>query len=364
MRRSTPPLRTTRVLPVAATLALLPWPGGATGAQEVTVTDQRGVKVSLDAPARRIVTFPIPSASLVMAVDGGADRLVGMHARSMEAVRDGILGTIFPDALRVPAAVAGNGFTPNVEAVLALEPDVVLQWATTEDLIAPLENVGLEVVGLRYGTQGDLETWLSLVGALVGRPSRADSIVAWHRRSLDELRGEVAALPAAERPRIVYFNRLARGMTVSGEGTYNDFYIELVGGVNAAEGIAGSSDVNEEQLLAWDPDVVLIGNFDDATPEDLYRRPLLAGLSAVRSRRVYKVPLGGYRWDPPNQESPLMWWWLAALSHPGIVDVDLRARMRAAYRRLYDHALTDREIDAILQVEVNRGAAEYARFGR
>ena len=48
--------------------------------------------------------------------------------------------------------------------------------------------------------------------------------------------------------------------------------------------------VDVEQVVAWDPDVILLGNFDAAMPEDVYRSPAWRSLSAVRSRRVYKVP--------------------------------------------------------------------------
>ena len=71
-----------------------------------------------------------------------------------------------------------------------------------------------------------------------------------------------------------------------------------------------------EQVLRWDPEVILLGNFDPAMPQDIYSDPVWQNISAVRSRRVYKVPLGGYRWDPPGQESPLMWHWLSDIAFP------------------------------------------------
>ena len=64
------------------------------------------------------------------------------------------------------------------------------------------------------------------------------------------------------------------------------------------------------------------------------------------------MPLGGYRWDPPNQESPLTWMWTANLLHPEVFDYDLRAEMREAYRVLYDYELSDADIDEILWIEM------------
>src|SRR5699024_6539034 len=123
-------------------------------------------------------------------------------------------------------------------------------------------------------------------------------------------------------PTILYFNRFADGeLKVAGQGTYNDFYIDLVRGTNPASGDNGATGtgmvgVDVEQVLSWDPDIVLLGNFDDAMPDVVYSDPVWQDVAAVSSRRVYKVPLGGYRWDPPSHESPLTWRWLSHLAFP------------------------------------------------
>jgi hypothetical protein len=86
--------------------------------------------------------------------------------------------------------------------------------------------------------------------------------------------------------------------------------------------------VNVEQIVVWNPQVIFIGAFDDATPDDLMRLPALAGVDAVRERRVYKLPHGGYRWDPGSHESHLTWQWAAMLLHPERARFDLRGAMR------------------------------------
>ena len=147
----------------------------ATPAGPIALTDQRGSVVTLERPAGRIVTIPQPAASILVAVDQSADHLVGMQNASWVAVRDGILGTMFPAALAVRHDVADDTFTPNVEAVLALQPDLVVQWGDQgTGIIAPLENAGLKVVGLKYGTQDDVTTWISLFAKALGRTERGD----------------------------------------------------------------------------------------------------------------------------------------------------------------------------------------------
>lgn len=341
--------------------------GGPTGSTpgRIQARDQRGRPIELDGPARRIVTIVIPAASLLVALDSGPGRLVGVNSSAAQAIRQGILGEMFPAAAGIRGDVADQSFAPNVETILGLDPDLVIQWGDRgSEIIAPLESAGLTVVELSYGTQADLETWIGLFGTLIDRPARARLLVDRMHQRLDALRARVTAT-AGSRPKILYLYQARGGLKVGGGGTYNDFYIDLVGGVNPAVGLPDQPSVDPEQVLAWDPDVILVGNFDAATPADVYDVAAWRGMSAVRERRVYKIPLGGYRWDPPCQESPLMWSWLHAVAHP---DADpaagraLRAAMVDEYRLLYGHSLTDPQIDRILMIEQNAASAHYEMF--
>lgn len=330
-------------------------PGG------ITVTDQRGKKLTFDRPVTRVVTLPMPAAAMLIAVDQTASHLVGMHDSSWVAMRDGIMGSMFPDALDVAHNVANDEFVPNVESIVALDPDVVVQWGDHgEGILSPLENAGLDVLGLSYGTQEDLETWITLFATMLGKPERARAILSRINDELDRMKKVGAGRSSG--PRVVYFFQVSESLEVAGKDSYNDFYIDLVGATNPARELQGIVGVDIEQVLAWDPEIVLIGNFDPAMPDDLYGDDVWQTVSAVRSRRVYKVPLGGYRWDPPGQESPLMWRWLSAVAFPEQGGSDLRAQVRSYYRFLYDYTPTDRQIDEILWLDANAGSADYGQF--
>ena len=148
--------------------------------QGATLTDQYGNTLTLDQPAERIVTIPIPAASMLIAVDGGAERLVGTHPMSKSALQDGILGTFFPDARSIPSNVVGQGFMPNVEALLTLEPDLVLQWGHQgSGIVEPLRAAGLPVVLLRYGGEKEAIDWLTLMGRITGKTERAQRLIDW-----------------------------------------------------------------------------------------------------------------------------------------------------------------------------------------
>ncbi|HEY8294093.1 MAG TPA: ABC transporter substrate-binding protein [Micrococcaceae bacterium] len=340
-------------------------PATRAAAAPVSVQDQRGKTVTFSRPVTRVVTIPMPAASLLVAVDQGADHLAGMHNASWIAMRDGIMGQLYPATLQIPHDIATQDFTPNVESVRALDPDVVVQWSDSQ-LTAPLENAGLKVIGLsNTGTQQDVDAWISLFAAMLGKPDRATQIKSRSDAELKEVQSAATGRTQAG-PRILYFNRFTGGLKVAGSSSYNDFYIKLVGGTNPAsgqQGVKGSGmvGVDVEQVLAWDPEVILLGNFDGAMPDDIYSNPVWQTIAAVRARRVYKVPLGGYRWDPPGQESPLMWRWLTDISFPQQKS-QLRGKVAAYYDFLYARQPSPAQVDKILWTDINGRSADYGQF--
>src|SRR5713226_9555524 len=110
------------------------------GYAQIRVDDQRGRTLELPKPAERIVAIPIPMASIIMALDGSSRRIVGMHPSAHQSIQEGFLRHVFPEALSIQADVTRGGmFTPNLESILALRPDVVVQWTEPVDVIRALE---------------------------------------------------------------------------------------------------------------------------------------------------------------------------------------------------------------------------------
>ncbi|MEV8455748.1 ABC transporter substrate-binding protein [Streptomyces sp. NPDC052095] len=328
-----------------------------------TITDQRGKKVRFDRPVERIATAIIPSPSMIAAVDGSYDRIVGINESTLQANKEGIFGTLFPESRRT-ATIAGADFVPNVETTLSLKPDVVIQWGDIGDeVIAPLENAGFKVVGLTYGTQEQLETWIDVFGTLIGKKERAAGLITWMHDEDRAIRALVAPR-SSTRTKVLYLRTAADGWTTVNKSHYMNHWTDIAGGVNVARDEAtGTPQVSVEQLLRWDPEVVLLSGFDTTAPADLYADRRLADLRAVRARRVYKIPLGGYRWDPPCCESPLMWRWVAQILHPGLgTRLGLRTRIEEAFDHLYGHAISRGRIDDVLRLDMNGGSSGYDGF--
>ena len=105
-------------------------------------------------------------------------------------------------------------------------------------------------------------------------------------------------------------------------------------------------------------------SFANSRIYDVYNNALLADVSAVKNRRVYKMPLGGYRWDPPNQESPLTWLWLSMILHPDKFQWDMNGRIKSNYQFMYGQEVSADDVRNILRFDMNAEAANYDIFSK
>lgn len=275
------------------------------------------------------------------------------------------MGKMFPEALGVSDAVTATNFMPNVEALAAVDPDLVIQWGGRgPEIVDPITNAGLNALLITIGTEDFIRQYMLNVGTALGKADRVNDLIAWREEVETAIAEKAAAIDPAERPSVLYLGRSLSDITASGApNSYNNWYIDLVGGRNAAAELKGSVSINREQIAQWNPDVILLNSFEpDLDVRWVYDDPILSLTTAALDKRVYKLPLGGYRWDPPNEESPLTWMWLAELLHPDVYDFDLRAEMKTAYRTLYGYELTDADIGTILRLDMQGDGRNYDQF--
>ncbi|MDR1276162.1 MAG: ABC transporter substrate-binding protein [Candidatus Accumulibacter sp.] len=332
----------------------------------VVLIDQNGREVKIPAKVERVATLVIPAASMVLALDQGAGRLVGIHPASRAEIVDGMLGRFFPESKKIRADVAGEGFAPNVEALLASKADLVVQWGDRGDAaLSPIVKVGLPVLTLNSAGGGEIAAeWLRILGrGLTGREARGEALAEAFLATKGEIAKSVAQIPESRRPRVVYlYRRQGNAFQVAGGKTTVDSDIRLAGGINPASHLTAYASVSAEQVLAWAPDIVLLGNFDkDLKPALLFESALFASVPAVKDKRVYLYPRGGFRWDPPSQETPLAWRWLFALFHPDAPSAPLRGEIVETYRRLYGHTLNASEIGIIMRMIDNNDSLNYSK---
>jgi iron complex transport system substrate-binding protein len=345
----------------AVVLGALLFIAPAWGQATRTLIDQNGRAVELPATVGRIVAIPIPLASMVMAVDGGTARLIGMNSAAKSDVDEGLLGRMFPEAARIPTRIAGENFAPNAEALITARADLVIQWGDRgEAILDPIRALGIPMLTLKYGDSAWAADWLRLTGEALGKPERGEALARWFERRVDEIDRLGAAIPEEERPRVIYLMRGLSTLQVAGKGTSMDGDIRRAGGINPAAHLPGAAVVGIEQILTWDPDIILLNNFEPGLhPARLYGDSRFQGIGAVDEKRVYLYPRGGFRWDPPSQETPLSLEWLHDLFHPQRALPGLRARLAEAYLDLYAYRITEAEIDEVLRMTANSQSAHY-----
>lgn len=348
----------------AACAALLTSASLAAHAQPVSFQDMQGSPIVLEQASTRAVTLPMPAGSMWLSLARDPRKLHGMHPDSYTHMRQGLLARMFPGAQYIRADVTRSGFVPNVESLLQMQPDLIWQWGHMGDeLLAPLRQAGLTVAALLYGDEARVREWIRLMGTALGETARAEAQLAWRLQVEQQLRAVTDSLTPQEQARVMLLSRYAPQHQVAGGSGNFQFDVSLAGGRNVAEAVGNANIVNIEQIMAWDPEVILLNNFENGlTPDTLYQDPMFADISAVREHRVYKIPAGGYRWDPPGQESPLYWLWLSQILHPEKFNWPMRDLIREQFMQLYGYQASDADLDQVLHLQLNAQAQGYERF--
>lgn len=343
---------------------------GSLAAEPVTFTDVTGQEITLPALPQRIVTLPNPAAATVIALGGNVGLIIGMNKGSKRSFENGMMGVMFPETAGITSDILSEsgGWMPNVEAIAALQPDLIIQWGGRgDDIVAPLRNAGLPVAlmvgGGRGGTEELARENMRLAAEITGQTEKFDKLVAWRDLVMSELAQKLENIDAADRPSILHLRTAKDKLTATGEATYQNVFIELIGARNVADGLGVKGIISAEQILEWDPDIIMLSAAEtNAGLEVIYDDPLLSRLRAAKEGRVYKTPEGGYIWDSASHESPFTWMWLANLAHPELFQFDLRQELRDGFKLLYNYELSEEEIERILRTEQNGEQQGYKVF--
>ena len=317
---------------------------------KIVIKDQLGKTIELDGIPQRVATTIMPFPYIFYAVVGNNDNLVGCNPSSMVAYENSALKYMYPELKNADTSFVDTSFVVNVEELLKLNPDVVFQWNYMDDEIAKMEEAGIKVVALQYGTLDDLETWIRIIGKMFQKENRAEELITYFNENVDEVTEKISTLSEDDYSNILI---LSDNLKVTGTGFAN-YWVEKSGAINPAKDLSGEAlNVNMEQIYEWNPSIIYIGNFTELQPSDLIDNKLegqdWSVVDAVQNKQVYKIPIGGYRWDPPGIETPLMVKWLAKIQHPELFeDMDMYEEVSKFYKDVYNFELTDEMLDEIL----------------
>ena len=242
---------------------------GASAAQALQVTDDRGVTLSFAQAPQRIVSL-LPSLTESVCELGHCARLVGVDRYSN-----------YPASLQKLPQV-GGGLDPNIEAIVALKPDVVLMAKSSRGG-ERLEALGLKVLALEPKTHADVQRVMLKLGQLLQVP---DAQRLW--RALDAgVSAAAQSLPARLRGTRVYFE-VNQGPYAASEASFIGETLTRLGVKNIVPAKLGPfPKLNPEFIVRANPDLIMVGQ-DSA--DGMAQRPGWPSIRAVRDRRVCVFP--------------------------------------------------------------------------
>lgn len=282
--------------------------GGKKSDLPISLTDQCGRTVELDAPAQKVVSCYYVSSYAMMAL-GLSDRLVGIENKA--ATRP-IYAMSAPQFLDLPAV--GTMKECNVELIASLEPDLVIMPKKLAEAAQTLTDLGLTVMLVNPEDHASLQEMLSLIATACGEPLRVEQLLSYYSAQMTKLENLMAD---AEKP-TVYMGGNSSYLTAAPGAMYQSSLITLAGGVNAAAALEGHywTEVSYEAILTYDPDVIVIPSGADYTAEDIRNDAQLSALKAVKNGAIYAMPDGIEEWDSPIPSGILGAMWLASVLHP------------------------------------------------
>ena len=328
----------------AICLSASPHRGYAQTALRRTVVDSAERKVSVPRIITRIVITCYGGASHEISVLGGADKIVAQPSvrRFPQLVK------MYPQFKAVPDA--GSFDAVNIEHIMVLKPDIVVAGITSIQGNKKIEATGIPVVVAAIG-HADIEGLFKefrMMGEILGAERIAEELVGFWKDRLSLIRRRVAAMPEKTRKKVFY---VSSGSSFNTEGRlwWGHHFITASGGVNVAKDVGLARQVAAEQLLVWNPEVIITqGSAGMRSSAGAIRaNPQLRNVKAVRENAVYRCPVGAFWWDRPSPEAILGIMWLAKTLYPSaFTDTDLKGETDSFFRRFYGYNLSDEEYEA------------------
>jgi len=188
------------------------------------------------------------------------------------------------------------------------------------------------------------------VGRIAAEERRAEELARYAQDTVSDINRRVAKIPAGKRPRI-YYGRGPQGLMTGLAGSISAEFIGQLGAVNVAAelGKGGLVQVSVEQVLHWNPDVVV--TIDPNFYALAFKHPLWRELPAIRAGRIHLAPNVPFGWIdfPPSLNRLIGLRWLARILYPQAFPEDLRPIVRDFYTRCYHQTPSEAQLDRLLR---------------
>ena len=258
--------------------------------KELTIVDTVDRIVTVKKPVERIVILHHLFADVLRPL-GAKDKIIGVPTWITDKP------TYFPDLSKLP--IASNAWKPDPEAIINLNPDLVITYGTWgESLDKDLKKI-VPVVRLTCALS-TIEEDIKKLGYILGKTKEAEELINFYEVQQSSIKSRIAGLSEDEKPR-VYSEYSA--YKVMGMGSAGHEMLTIAGGINIAADLTGYLDVDPEWVIVQNPDIILARprhgydascGYEEDDPssvkefrDKILNRPELAEVTAVKNAKVY-----------------------------------------------------------------------------
>lgn len=314
-------------------------------AQVKVVTDAYGREVEVPQEVQTAAT--VGSGARFVVYAGGQDKLIAVTEMETDPGLNRPYTMAFADLFKsLPSTSNGNHLletTVNVEALIDLNPDVIISSRSAQECDQLQQDAGIPVVGIQYQNQlfsDNVYDSLECVGEALGTEAHAQQVIAKLQEWEADLRGRTADIAEDAKP-TVYLGAVNFKGAKSWGGTYAHYApCEVLGARNVADetGQDGAIDVSLEQIAQWDPDFMFLnaGNLDLLKQEYAENQPFFDSLRAFQDDSLYTQPF--YNFNGTNIGTGVCdAYFIGATIYPeAFADVDLDAKYAEIFETMLD----------------------------
>lgn len=320
------------------------------------ITDMAGRKVTVPTAENIESVFSAGPVAAIFLYMVAPDKLLGWNYE-LNDVEKSIILDKYQDLPNF-----GMGDAVNYEAVIAANPTIAINSgkindAMVSDCDALSESLGIPVVAVDNELNNSAEAF-RFMGELLGVEDHAEELAQYAEQVFTDINA-LSDIPE-EKKVSVYFGNGEDSLETAPRGSQHAQILDAINAVNVADlelGDGSRVQISAEQLLAWDPDVIVVNGEPKAdksgssAAEDILSNPDYASLKAVQDQKVYGTPNAPFSWvDRPAGPNRLIGMrWFSALIYPKYIKCDINEEIHKFFDLFYHVDLSDEQLENVLK---------------
>ena len=320
------------------------------------ITDMAGRKVTVPTAENIESVFSAGPVAAIFLYMVAPDKLLGWNYE-LNDVEKSIILDKYQDLPNF-----GMGDAVNYEAVIAANPTIAINSgkindAMVSECVALSESLGIPVVAVDNELNNSAEAF-RFMGELLGVEDHAEELAQYAEQVFTDINA-LSDIPE-EKKVSVYFGNGEDSLETAPRGSQHAQILDVINAVNVADlelGDGSRVQISAEQLLAWDPDVIVVNGEPKAdksgssAAEDILSNPDYASLKAVQDQKVYGTPNAPFSWvDRPAGPNRLIGMrWFSALIYPEYIKCDINEEIHKFFDLFYHVDLSDEQLENVLK---------------